>query len=75
MFAKVKRLEQRIRELEQENAELNLTLKEMYFYGQDLVERVRMEPIEASILRVESQTSDPSHAKGLRVIRKGKENV
>lgn len=70
MLANIRRLESRIRELEQENAELNLTLKEMYFYGQDLVERVRLEPIEATILRVESQTSDKSHAAGLRVIRK-----
>jgi hypothetical protein len=70
MLAKIRRLESRIRELEQENAELNLTLKEMYFYGQDLVERVRMEPIEATILRVESQTSDASHAARLRVMKK-----
>lgn len=70
MLAKIRRLESRIRELEQENAELTNTLKEMYFYGQDLVERVRMEPIEATILRVESQTSDKSHAGRLRVMRK-----
>jgi hypothetical protein len=44
-------------------------LKEMYFYGQDLVERVRIEPIEATILRVESQTSDVIHARGLRLLK------
>lgn len=70
MLAKIRKLESRIRTLEQENAELTNTLREMYFYGADLVERVRMEPIEATILRVESQTSDTSHADRLRVMRK-----
>ena len=70
MLAKIRKLESRIRTLEQEIAELTNTLREMYFYGQDLVERVRMEPIEATILRVESQTSDKSHAERLRVIGK-----
>lgn len=56
MFNKVRRLEKEIAELKSENLELKQTLQEMYFYGQDLVERVRMEPIEVNKLRVESQT-------------------
>lgn len=75
MLAKVRRLEDRIKELEKENAELNLTLREMYFYGQDLVERVRIEPIDATILRVGSQTSDITYADGLRNMKRENTDV
>lgn len=48
--------DQRIRDLEAENKELKRINQEMYFYGQDLVERVRMEPTKVRILKNESQT-------------------
>lgn len=64
MRAKVRELEREILRLKCEIEDLNLTLKEMYFYGLDLVERVRMEPVEANELRVASQTK-----KGLVLIK------
>lgn len=65
MKTKIRRLEIEIEALKRQNAELTATIQEMYFYGLDLVERVRMEPLEANTLRVESQTKK----KGLSCVK------